>query len=305
MEDNEMIIDTHFHLNLYPEHFGKDSAEKNLPKGINWWTGEEWALNDMNMPPELAIELMDRTGIDKACVLGNAQMKTGWVVPTEFIAQAVQDHPDRFIGFVMPNPRGGLKTVREIEYYVTEHGFKGLKLIASYNEVPFNDHMLWPYFELCQDLNVPVAIHTGWGPYAYHKFAMQDPDDLHEAAESFPDLKIIVAHCGIFWSEQVIGLMMKFPNFYADFAYWGFLPIEKLARTLVWGKHVGVLDRLLFGTDFPWEDPAAEIARFRRMPEYTRQYGLEPYIDEEDVDALLGLNAAKLLKIEVVERTTE
>jgi hypothetical protein len=34
------------------------------------------------------------------------------------------------------------------------------------------------------------------------------------------------------------------------------------------------------------------------MPVYTRQYGYEPYIDEEDVEMLLGGNAARLLKIE-------
>jgi predicted TIM-barrel fold metal-dependent hydrolase len=293
-----MIIDAHFHINLYPEHFGKDSAEQNLPKGINWWTGKPWTLPDMNMPAEKAIGFMDRAGVDKACLFGNAQMRSGWIVPTEFIAEAVRAYPERFIGFIMPNPHGGLKTVREIEKYVKEDGFKGVKLIASYNEIRFNDRVLWPYFEICQELGVAVAIHTGWGPYAYHKYELNNVDNLHEPAGAFPDVNFIACHAGFFQSEEMVGIMAKLPNVYCDFAYWGFAPIDKLARTLVWGKQLGVLDRMLFGTDFPWEDPAAEIARFRRMPEYTRKYGYEPFIDEADVEPLLGGNAARLLKLE-------
>lgn len=293
-----MIIDAHFHINLYPEHFGKDSAERNLPKEINWATGQEWKLEDMNVTADWAVQQMDRIGIDKAFLFGNAQMLTGWVVPTEFIAQAVRDYPERFIGFVMPDPLGGLRTVREIEKYVKEYGFRGVKLIPSYNRVHLDDRQLWPIFELAQELGLPVSVHTGWGPYSYHKLEMARPDDLHEVADHFPDLTLIMAHCGFQWSEDAIVMLMKLSNFYADFAGWGFVPIDKLARTLVWGKHVGVLDRLLWGSDFPWTDPEADIKRYRRLPEYTRKYGLEPHIDEEDVAMLLGGNAARLMGIE-------
>ncbi len=293
-----MIIDAHFHLNLYPEHFGKDSAERNLPKGINWATGEEWKLEDMNVTADWAVQQMDRIGIDKAFLFGNAQMLTGWIVPTEFIIEAVEKYPDRFVGFVMPNPMGGLKTVREIENAVKGHGFKGVKLIPTYNRMYPNDRRMWPIFEIAQELDLPVTVHTGWGPYSYHRLEWQRPDYLHEVADEFPDLKVILAHCGMQWSEEAILMLWKLPNFYADFAYWGFLPIDKVARTLVLAKAVGVWDKLLWGTDFPWTDPEADIQKYRRIPEYTRQYGLEPHIDDAEIDMLLGGNAARLMGIE-------
>ena len=87
----------------------------------------------MNITADWAVRQMDRIGIDKAFLFGNALLPTGWVVPTEFIAQAVRDYPDRFIGFVMPDPLGGFKIVREIEKCVKEYGFRGVKLVPFYN----------------------------------------------------------------------------------------------------------------------------------------------------------------------------
>ena len=50
-------------------------------------------------------------------------------------------------------------------------------------------------------------------------------------------------------------------------------------------------DRILFGTDSPWEDQAAELAKIQRLP----------LTDAEKQD-ILGNNAARLLGIAVNEK---
>lgn len=46
-------------------------------------------------------------------------------------------------------------------------------------------------------------------------------------------------------------------------------------------------DKILFGTDSPWKEQQAEAANIRSLP-----------LDSKDIDAILGGNARKLLKLD-------
>jgi len=77
------------------------------------------------------------------------------------------------------------------------------------------------------------------------------------------------------------------------------MPFFKIPQTMVWAKKLGLMHKLLWGTDYPEYDFEPEIKMYRSVPEYTRRHELEPFITDEDIDGFLGLNAARLLGIEV------
>src|SRR5690606_33639333 len=103
------------------------------------------------------------------------------------------------------------------------------------------------------------------------------------------------AHTGMHSVADGLTLLSRYPNIWGDLAFWGSMPFFKIAQTMVWAKHLGVLDKILWGSDYPEHDFAPEIERYRKVPDYTVRHELEPFITQEDIDAFLGGNAARLL----------
>ena len=115
----------------------------------------------------------------------------------------------------------------------------------------------------------------------------------------FPDLRAIVAHCGFSWSEHVLMLLAAHPALAADFAYWGpTQPPWRAAQTLSMAKHLGVIERLFWGTDYPFTNPKDDLAYWRTIPSTTERLGLEPGITERDIEALLGANLVRYLDLD-------
>ena len=73
--------------------------------------------------------------------------------------------------------------------------------------------------------------------------------------------------------------------------------IDHIARTLSWAKHFGSITRIIYGSDYPLLDPGAGIQIFRRVPEYTEKAGIEPAVTDDDIDLVLGRNAAQLFDV--------
>ena len=122
------------------------------------------------------------------------------------------------------------------------------------------------------------------------------PTLLDEIGILFPGLKLIVAHLGCQWSYETLMLMEKYPSFYAD-ASMIYFPIDHIARTLSWAKHFGSIRRIIYGSDYPLLDPGAGIQLFRRVPQYTEKACIEPVVTDDDIDMVLGRNAAQLFDV--------
>jgi predicted TIM-barrel fold metal-dependent hydrolase len=209
--------------------------------------------------------------------------------------EEVAKYPDKLIPFVTLDPTDGLKAVKYLERAV-DMGVKGLgELTVAYERTKLNDPVLWPIFERAQELNIPVMIHTGWTFYGYAEYGM--PHLLDQVGWKFPELKLICMHSGHqAYPIEVLELLMKFPNFWVDFAWWDSYSYEYFVRILQMYKGAGAWDRVLWGTDYHWIDQAASIARARKVVSDTKRLGLEPYITEKDIDNFLGGNAERLCK---------
>lgn len=130
-----------------------------------------------------------------------------------------------------------------------------------------NDPQLDPYWQLAEEFDIPVAIHTGPGPagVAYdfstvpfkspnYRMALGDPMLLEEVLLRHKKLRLYVMHAGWPRLEAAIALLYAHPNVYVDVAA---LSAERLVprvnyhaflRTLV---DAGFGKRIMFGSDFP------------------------------------------------------
>jgi predicted TIM-barrel fold metal-dependent hydrolase len=298
-----MIIDVHTHVHKYPEQFTKEMAEAFMIKGTKrkaWFAPERnWRIEDCDFALTDLIKHMDESGVDKACILPFHAKPFKTNVPNEWAAEQIEKYPDRLIGIANCDPIGGLKAVKEIDKAIDKFGFRGVKLFLTYEKLKLNDKRIWPVWERIQELDVPVLVHTGgFSPRPTAPSEWQNPTLLDEVGNAFPDLKLVMCHSGHTWYQQAAMICSYYDNFYLETAYWEpIMPMELNVRSLVLFKYLGLINRVLFGSDWKWASQERAIRMYKKIPAECKRMGLEPSITDEDINGILGGNAAKLLGI--------
>ena len=118
---------------------------------------------------------------------------------------------------------------------------------------------------------------------------------LDEVARTFPKLRLVISQLGQPWIDETVFLLGKHANVFADVS--GLLRRPWQAyNALVSAFQYGVIDKLLFGSDFPYTDAAEcietlyslnQIAHGTNLPVVPRE-ALRGIV-ERDTLTLLGL----------------
>jgi hypothetical protein len=106
---------------------------------------------------------------------------------------------------------------------------------------------------------------------------------------------MIVAHLGFPWVREVIALINKQPNVYADVSGLR-LRTWVLYTALVELVQYGGVDKVFFGTDFPWFKPDEERDGLYEAAAIPRGTNLPP-IPAEVVEGILNRNCLEILGI--------
>lgn len=304
-----MIIDMHSHVGRFGEVWSKEFAGAlmnqfgKFPK----WDGDgktPWKLEDFDVDPKAYIEYMDKSGIDIAMIMGQSCEPFCAKTDPRVISKVVEMYPDRFIGYYACDPIGFPdETPASLEHAVKDLGLRGMKVFPGYINAYPNDARLFPVYQKAYELDIPITVHLGYtcthsGPGSYGPLLQQYPLHLEEVAATFPKLRIVMAHFANPWGKDAIQLMRKYDNVYADTAY-GAFPMSWKAETLAWAKNFGVIHKVLFGSDYPLHSPDQTIDLHRRMPDFMRDHKIEPVLTDDDVEGILGLNAARMLRLNV------
>ena len=140
-------------------------------------------------------------------------------------------------------------------------GLKGVKLHPDIQGFEVDSPKAMRIFEMCEDLGLPVCVHTGDYRYDY-----SNPDRTKRVLRAFPRLKMIGAHFGG-WSvwDEACRVLSDYPNLTVDTSssfHW--LTKEKAAEII---RKFGA-GRVMFGTDYPIWNQKTEI-------DYLLSLGLE------------------------------
>jgi predicted TIM-barrel fold metal-dependent hydrolase len=179
----------------------------------------------------------------------------------------------RFLAFAGVNPR--FMAADELRREICEAhsaGASGVKIIPPALEMYANDRLLWPVYEECSRLGLVLLSQSGSGggpPPAPGADHYGRPKYHAEVLAAFPRLKLVLAHLGLGYEEDVVDLVQRFPNVYTDTS----LRLSRLDTPEGWAtgdlvkliRRIGV-ERVLFGTNFPMTHPAAYVSRMRSMP---------------------------------------
>lgn len=180
---------------------------------------------------------------------------------------------------------------------IAEAGVKGIKLHPVYQLTDMDDPAYLRVLRAAADCGLLVLIHAGTD-VGFLDRTYSDVRKIAKALDAVPGGRYILAHMGGWrqWDEAQT-LFSGRENVWLDTSFSlgdmtplgdGFYKEHSLSRLSREGfirmAEAFGPDRLLFGTDSPWEDQAAEIAAIQELP-----------LTEDEKAAVLGGNAAELL----------
>lgn len=284
-----MIIDSHVHAGEYPQHFTKEFA-------VEMMGAVDKPVAQMSIRiPDLLSE-MDRAGVDRAFLLAfDAERTLGVKVPNEYVAQICRAHPDRFIGFGSVDAANP-EAAAQVDHFATQLGLRGIKLAPAYLDLSPGDPRWYPVYEMAAQHQLPVLVHCGFTPIKQATQRFFPPMLLAEIAARFPAVPIIVAHLGTPWVMPCLDLLAKHPNLHADISIFGwFQPIKVVAQALSAARSKGVLDRVLWGTDYPMCTMTPFLERIDELGHDAALFPDRQALSEQERRRLLGGTAARLI----------
>lgn len=269
------------------------------------------------MPPPTAPELlkyMDLAAMDVAFVLREpgvlASHYETCMSTNSFIMQEIAPYPERMYLECNCGPvlrRGVKNAIWELDYLVKNRNAKLCKIYQPEDDGPLNDKRMWPFYEKCCELDIAVTVHTGTAYLPPLPERNTHPRLLDDILIDFPDLKVIAYHMGWPETEILISLAGKHKNLYLSMSgiigYYARAPYRgyhAIGQALEWAGP----DKLMLGCDLPF-DEIPRIVNFVRnleMPEELQEKWGYPAITDEIRAKILGLNLARLAKIEPTKR---
>jgi len=136
-------------------------------------------------------------------------------MPEEVVAEAVKIGGDRFIGTAGYNPFRIDESLRRIETFVRDHGFKYVYFHPMTFGVAPNDRRCYPLYAKCSELGIPVGLQVGHSAETLPS-NIGHPMLVDDVAIEFPDLKINLSHTGWPWTGEFISMLWRHPNVYGD-----------------------------------------------------------------------------------------
>lgn len=270
------VIDFHLHAGLY--------------HALHPWV-IEWMKNGIEDPeafvsrvltPEGIARYLYENGVDYAVALAEISPITTGVLSNEVVAELCQE-VDCLIPFCSINPFLVGDLAGELERYVTDLGFRGLKLYPTYHHFYANSNRIYPLYAKAQELRIPVMIHTGSSIFRGARLKYGDPLYMDDVAVDFPELTLLMVHSGRgFWYDRAFFLARLHANMYMEIAG---LPPQKLLD--YFPELERVADKVIFGSDWPG------MPHIKRNINIIRGLPLK----EETKEKILGGNAARILRM--------
>jgi predicted TIM-barrel fold metal-dependent hydrolase len=167
------------------------------------------------------------------------------------VSDYVGKHKEKMIGFAVVEPTADKIGVKSLAALTDKLGLKGIVLYCSQCGFHPAHSRAMKFYESAQELGLPVFFHNGGalGPEAVLGYAQ--PYLLDEVAREFSALKIVIGTMGSPFVEQTLSMVAKHKNVYADLTI---KPgnVWQVYNTVTAAHECGVMDKLLFGSGFPF-----------------------------------------------------
>jgi predicted TIM-barrel fold metal-dependent hydrolase len=212
------------------EHFIMPREVHNLPPGAHRGNDREKLLGfdvvaELLNLGETRLAAMDAAGIERQVLSHNQPgcqaLDAAQAVPVareanDLLFEAVNAHPDRFLGFAALPTADPAAAVRELDRAVARLGFKGAVVNGHTQGRFLDERAFWGIFECAEALGVPIYLHPSKPHPSVMKAYFEGYEELALGAwgfgidtgthflrlvfagafDAFPKLKLILGHLG-------------------------------------------------------------------------------------------------------------
>ncbi len=204
---------------------------KGVPHG--WGEGRD--------PVEVTLEEMDKWSIKQALVgvgpLGGPS------------AEALKNHPDRFLGNVHVDPNDVMGAVRQIEQAYNDFDVRMASTFPAGNlpQIMVDDPQMYPLYAKCCELDIAVGLNMGV-PGPRLPMDPQKVERLDRICYDFPELRIVTYHGCEPWEDLAVKLMLKWPGLH--YCTSAFAPKHYPEAIIKYANTRGA-DKILYAGYFP------------------------------------------------------
>ena len=217
-----------------------------------------------------------------AKLIGRLQRRNEWT------CEVGAEHP-QLVPFIGLDPSMGEQgMLAEIEARKAQ-GARGLKLHPGAQLFYPHDRRLWPVYDRCTQYGWPVVFHSGAFALGAVRTDYAKLEQFPDVLAAFPRLTVVMGHMGFGDFGTCAELAAEYANAMFDccFVINGTdrkptLADDEAAAAI---RKVGA-DRVMFGSDYPWFDPALDAARIARLA-----------LDDGEKQRVLYGNAARVFSL--------
>lgn len=227
------------------KHTFEDPAE--VAEVVQWW-----GLKFTGKTVEEFVRYMDQANVDYV-LIPSAKMASYqtrqliWNVQEADVSELVAAAPSRIKGLFGINPAEGMAGVRRLEEAVRDGDFVGAHLHTYGFGIPLNHRRYYPFYAKCVELSVPVVMQVGHSAERMPS-ELGRPIHLDDIALDFPELKLVGAHTGWPWVEEMIALAWKHRNVYVGTSAHHPKYLDKSLIAFAKSRGKG---KVMWGTDYP------------------------------------------------------
>lgn len=271
MSDKKSLIDVHVHLAGLPDgqngcFISKKMLNAPLFRFVAWRLGlslKDPAQANRTFVERLVRAINQSTVLDKAVVLGMDgvydsdgrlnESATEFMISNDYVFSTVADHPNQLLAGVSINP--GRRDALDEVGRCAERGAFLVKVLPNTQQFNPGEERFRSFFRALAKQKLPFLSHVGFEFSLIGKDqSVGDPARLRLALEE--GVTVIAAHGasqGLFFNEPhwktINEFVRRYPHFYWDASALT-LP-NRVGMMMRLRRSPELLDRMVFGTDFP------------------------------------------------------
>jgi predicted TIM-barrel fold metal-dependent hydrolase len=216
-------------------------------------------------------------------------------IPNEFVAEVVRSAPSRIAGVAGIDPMAS-DAFAQLDR-ACELGLVGVSVTPSAQGFhPAHSDAMRLYARI-DELGLPLFVGRPGPLVPSGTLEFDRPVGFDEVARGFPRLRIMIGELGWPWIDETLAMLMKHPNVHAEISGVAGRPWQ-LYNALLSAQSMGVLDKLFFGSGFPYESPAKAVENLYSVNAFAHGTQLPAIprtalraIAERDVFAAFGIDS--------------
>lgn len=285
-----MTIDLHARVWNSPDQFGPE-----LSRLLRLRNADRWIRLDASA------SALERAAVcvDVTLIHAFRSQHLGAHVPNELVAEVAAQKPTSRVGIAAVDPLacGPGSDPQQQVAEARRLGLSGVNLSPMCQGFHPSHSQAMRLYAICESEGLPLFVLRGGPLCASAILEFGRPSAWDEVARNHPRLPIVLGELGYPWIDEALILAGKHENVWVEISGVASRPWQ-LYNALQTALGLGVMDKILFGSGFPYETPARAIENIYSVNALSHGTQL-PSIPRSMLQSVVQRDALRCLGLEV------